>query len=562
MKTKRKKTPEQTTRPPLTYDEKIWLFAALIRKQSLLERARELLKPEHFAEHEHWLRLIWTIADQHYEQFDATIEKGLLVTKINAVLSTSAEEDLPEGDEEHLDEFLQIAFDLSLNDLPENVAVELLRRYLEDQLCRHSREALSLPHTPLSLSSVFTELADAAASFSNLSASSLDQPFADGWDEVTRIGERRPTGISFLDYFLDGGQVRGESYGLLGPYGGGKSTIGLMISIEEARREFSRWKQSDFSGVPGRSYVFNYEEPLDQIRAKALSYLAFIPRKRVEEAMRTRNYNIFSAEAGEYGLSERTRFDWAKKVLNNCWRLVDMTGSDSNHPGRGTGLVDEIASIIRHDLSFSGGSRCLSVVVDYALAAIDAHLSSQGLDTSELRHYVNRFPLRMKRKIGKPFDCPTWSLHQLNTTANTFRPGQLPRHTDASEGRAFAENCDFCFIIGLPTRDGRSAFGCTKHRRAREMPPVVVSMRGETARVVDDRDNWSLDEHRMQIVPREEFESSYTSAGDSEVPAPSRGRNNNGSTSAVRPSSGSEQRRRVLRSTASVNGSGRNRDHE
>ena len=360
-----------------------------------------------------------------------------------------------------------------------------------------------MPSSPISLLSFLSERAEKAATVSTMATTAIDEPFAEGWDASATVGDRISTGVSFFDHLLDGGQVVGETYGLLGPYGGGKSTMGRMLSVRAAERSYVDWEAGGCVGTPARAYHFNYEDRIEQVRSRALSYLSGIPVKTIEAAMQTRNYREFgdTPQTGGSGRTTQQSFDRALTVLNACWRPVDMTGSDKRNPGRGSGLVDEAAMIIRSDIE-RVGCKVSIVVVDYVLAAINTHLGAAGKDFSELRHYVNRWPLNMQRKIGGPFECPVWSLHQLSTAANAARAGFMPKATDASEGRAFAENCDFCFVITTANRSGNAAIAAPKHRRTGDLGPVVVQLRGDNARVDDMSEHWTLDEASGTICER------------------------------------------------------------
>jgi hypothetical protein len=92
-------------------------------------------------------------------------------------------------------------------------------------------------------------------------------------------------------------------------------------------------------------------------------------------------------------------------------------------------------------------------------------------------------------KICKPFKCHAWILHQLSGSANAMlSPTKTLHHTDAKGSKSFAENLDFCFVIGNLNNDAMGQIACTKYRRFRKLPGSVIQVDGEfnTVRAMDN----------------------------------------------------------------------------
>jgi hypothetical protein len=134
----------------------------------------------------------------------------------------------------------------------------------------------------------------------------LKLPFAEGWDVATNIGTRIPTGLSFIDCYINGGAAPGESYSILGAFGAGKTTLGVMITTTSARLNYEAWVQGGRQGVPARAFHFYYEDPTDDILLLALSYMAAIPKDRMELLIRARDPSLYST-AGNYQQYELDR---------------------------------------------------------------------------------------------------------------------------------------------------------------------------------------------------------------------------------------------------------------
>jgi len=84
-----------------------------------------------------------------------------------------------------------------------------------------------------------------------------------------------------------------------------------------------------------------------------------------------------------------------------------------------------------------------------------------------------------------PFNCPTWIMHQTNTDAQARAAGMLPKSTDAAEGRNFAENLNFVFMLGSVAENQTCGLVVNKQRRAARKPPKVLLIDGSFATVTD-----------------------------------------------------------------------------
>lgn len=521
-KKRRRREVVEDRRPPIAGQQLDYLFAAVVRDPVVFEQAHYQISEEYFhAETENWLRLIWEETLAYYGDHEALPDFNTLGTMLSGRLENDGT--ISDQDEERLNEFMSLAFapDLELN---RSYAISLLKQFLQDRLSRGVSDRLT-GHTLRSVHSVLSEVAEKAAAIQALDAAGLTQPFDEGWDaeEEESAIEQLTTGYQFLDRYMDGGPRRTESLGLLGPFGGGKTTLGVMLSVAAARRAYREWIDNGRNGSPKRVYHFSYEAPVAELRLRSLACAAQIRLSRLTPIIRTRNYAAFSTrnnlrdeerlryrellQQGQRPPGERERFDQVKEILNACWRPVDMRPVPENH-GRGDGMVDEIAALIQSDLLRGESGGVELVIVDYAQAAIERYLEATGADHGELRHLVSRFPFRMKNKVGVPFNTPTWTLHQLNTESNALMPGRAPKMTSAAEGRAFPENCDFCFMIGTADSEGRALFTCRKHRRtAPGQGDSILRLDGDMATFVDETHAYQADTHSGRIIERRESSS-------------------------------------------------------
>jgi hypothetical protein len=95
---------------------------------------------------------------------------------------------IPAGDEKKISKFLVHAFHMQDEDMPLQPVMRVMQRFLEDRLVDKAHESFSSAQTPLSLTRVFAQMSEQASSLANLSAGSLAEPFAPGWDAGTPKG--------------------------------------------------------------------------------------------------------------------------------------------------------------------------------------------------------------------------------------------------------------------------------------------------------------------------------------------------------------------------------------
>jgi RecA/RadA recombinase len=352
----------------------------------------------------------------------------------------------------------------------------------------------------------------------------LDVPFPTGWEEQGPQVVKRKTGIDYMDYMLNGGKGRKEVYGLLGPSGSCKTTLAVQYAVLQAQQDRVEWhaqvKKGEKAELP-ITYYFFYEATIEEFRVRALSCHGQINRTALEtgeyDKLSTRDtlkpYErrrwAVNLKRGNKVMSESERFKRAQKILNLNLRLVDMTGNDEKNPGRGWGMVDEIAQIIQMDLDQRRhrGQACRigSVIIDYAGAAVKRFLDHEGKDyQSNIRHYIGSFGMQCKNKLANAFDCDVLVLHQFSGKANSMAPGMLPASTDAAEAKNWRENIDFSILVGNPNNDHFAVFGRDKARRAARVANIVVKINGDLSRV-DWAKDFAVDPVRKMIVNKREL---------------------------------------------------------
>jgi hypothetical protein len=154
---KKKSYRQPTHRPLLTDHEKNWAFCVAIRDESVFSEAKLLVKDEHFSESESALALVWRVVAQFHAEAGKLPSSKIIITRCNAELKLNPS-CLAPGAEKDVNTILGIAFGMEEEDLHPQVALDTIRKFLEDRLVFQSQEILSTPQTPLSLVETFGDM--------------------------------------------------------------------------------------------------------------------------------------------------------------------------------------------------------------------------------------------------------------------------------------------------------------------------------------------------------------------------------------------------------------------
>jgi hypothetical protein len=255
---------------------------------------------------------------------------------------------------------------------------------------------------------------------------------------------------------------------------------------------------------------------------RLISYAAQISRYRLEAmASSGQGLDFFSNDAahplpyeqkrfasqiasGNF-VPERQRIDAVIPYLNKHLVCLDLSGSDSKHPGAGTGGVDEVVRRIRQEIRNRGGEDKVKVrTITFDYLGIAADRDTTPMVGGKKRPDDAKLYQETLQKIGtticRPFKCHAWVFHQLAGAANkSSRTGiKLYDHTDAKGSKSVAENADFSLVINPPNGNNMCTISCTKRRRERPIEPRIILIEGEFNTVVKPV-GFRLDKHNRII---------------------------------------------------------------
>lgn len=335
------------------------------------------------------------------------------------------------------------------------------------------------------------------------------------------------TGLSFFDKFMDGGASGDEVYGLMAPYGTCKTTLGVMLWCKAAEQAFQATLENEEDSRIGLSILVTYEAAKNpEILHRALMYTATVSRNSLTkmglDGLSALSNNpevplpyekIKFAQQISDGLfiPELTRVQQKVNWLNKHTLCLDFSGADTKYPGAGNGGIDEIVERINNELTIRGKNHYVkNVIIDYLGLMVDRDNTKvrNGKPQAEDHKTYQQAGGEISQKIAKQFECHVWVLHQLSGAANAYlSPTKILHHTDAKGSKSFAENLDFCFVIGNLNNESMGQLACTKHRRFRKIPATVIRVDGEF-NSVSSLDNYFID-NKGQILDK----STVTAAG-------------------------------------------------
>jgi hypothetical protein len=294
-----------------------------------------------------------------------------------------------------------------------------------------------------------------------------------------------PTGVQILDDRMQGGCALTEICTVLGPTGGGKTTLCMQLICAYAKTQWLKEKKGEGRGK--LAVFISYEAQKKELLVRSICCAARIQRTRLE-AIRDWNNELARDRMpyeqhveGDHFQCEYDRYKFAYKWLNEYTYFADFTGHrDGDNPPRGADGIPEIKNelLIRRD-SFD---RPIGLVVsDWAGVAVQRNLIKEKKEVANnltvvLGQYVDEF----KNSIAHEFEAPCWITHQLKGQANNRAPTANLNHADAQWCSTFAQHSDFNFIIGNEDKPTHTCqFKASKTRRGREGSSTICYINGE-----------------------------------------------------------------------------------
>jgi len=469
--------------------------------------AKRQLQGNYFRDDEAILRVVWLAIDVSWQQFhgvtyetlDSLVRQEVMVN--NMVLM-----------QHHIDGLFEKSADgllysianptLVVTGANAELARNILRRFVIARgvftPVRRIMQTAGPQQVPTDLYNILTSATRVHTQASVLSSLPVVDMAPEYGATMQTQRELTPTGVPFIDSAI-GGQRGGEVGGILGPTGGGKTTFGVHMAVAHANL---CWYQGQSAGVRPKCVVYvTAEESAAFLRPRVWSAFFRIQRDRAAAPdpfsnMTTQN-NLLQYERDDQAgqqriLSERERYELRRPILNDCFAVLDLSGS-AEFPHAGTGYVDEIEAHITRLIDSRQDQEIAMVVIDYAGLVVHRHMEFNSMDEKQRTPLLKYFADNCRQKIAERFMCPVWVLHQLNGAVGNKRAATRMTHTDAADSKSFAENMTVCGVLG--TADVNN--GCrllnwskTRNRENNRITPSTLKIHHDFSLMVDVSDQY------------------------------------------------------------------------
>jgi len=490
-----------------------WMLICAAHCPQFLQEMRALVQPHHFT-HEPPLKLLYIVLCASVDRYD-----GVTWETLASLASQELENDPTYGftqqqmeilyrqDENGL--FYQVVNPgVEFNSVNEALGRELLEKFVNERTVvdplRRVMNPSNTPGVPSEIGAFLEVISKQRDRLSTLKAIPEVDIAPEFGTQIEQASVFLKTGVDFIDTPLEG-QRPGDCNGLLGPTGGGKTTLGVQMAVAAAKQAWTEAQELD--EAPALSVYFSYEESGLKIRPRIWSDFFDIDRAKLEtmadwgELTTQENlapYERAMQQNQDDILSEADRYRLHHQQLKDCLKLVDMSGSD-DFPNAGNGFVPEIVAY----LSRYEPRRIRSVFIDYAGLVCERWMQAQGMDESSYRNLLKTFGDRCRLEISSRFNCTTWVIHQLKGDAGNASPFKLMKHTDAAESRDFAVNMAACLCLG----NADAATGCrlmnfskVRYRPNEEAPPATLKIHSNFSRMEDVSTIYTADEMNRQFM--------------------------------------------------------------
>lgn len=264
-----------------------------------------------------------------------------------------------------------------------------------------------------------------------------------------------PTGVAWIDQYIGGLRPR-DMIGLLAPFGGGKTTMGISAGVRIAEN-YALTNQNKIV-----VYVC-FEDGAEKMRHLCWSAAAQIERKLFDmkdvdddigkfwaafsDAKNLKDYEFALPinQNGKVLLGERERWESIAHWYNKHFVFLDFAHS-SGSTARGDGGPVELAEVLKR-LAEEMGVEIGVVIIDYAGRMIDRMIGITAQD--QLWRYIKLLPDELRRHIADEFDCTLFISHQLAAgDIKSYPSSRYSHHHDSQGGKSFAENLHACCCIG------------------------------------------------------------------------------------------------------------------
>ena len=469
---------------PLTYPDVAAMLRGLLRYDRLFSEAyRAGLRPEHFAHDpgEKAYEIIYTSMCTLKTEHGA-LTKSMLIHHIaslivgNHVQLTESETTFILGDGGDTHGFIDEALDSPALP-PEQEAAEkhhveaILRRFLNTRLIKHSLQSVlnrSIDSAPQDIANLLESFCRQSNRIKHVGEALDNAAALPSFGAPIKLPPPpEPTGVAWIDQYI-GGLRPCDLLGLLAPFGGGKTTMGISAAVRIAEN-YALTNQNKIA-----VYVC-FEDGAEKMRHLCWSAAAQIERKLFDmkdvaddigrfwasfstaTTLKDYEFALPINQNGKIFQGERERWEGISDWYNKHFVFLDFAHSEGMS-ARGNGGPVELSEVLKR-IAEERKCEIGLVVVDYAGRMIDRMIGITAQD--QLWRYIKLLPDELRRHVADEFNCAIILAHQLAAgDIKSYPPSRYSHHHDSQGGKSFAENLHACCCLGLRDIDTKV---CTLH---------------------------------------------------------------------------------------------------
>ena len=308
-----------------------------------------------------------------------------------------------------------------------------------------------------------------------------------------------PTGIDWIDYLSGGGHCEGETIGVLGPTGGGKTLTATSMIIARCKRESHTLLVTCEQNVAGDVSTRLYTRLLDDMNGDLLRDYKDPLHPDLEGARVDvsffRKYPYRS-----WPKVVKDRYQELKAKYSKYLHVVDFSAEIDLTDPKPQGMQGVKDIDLTLDTLEKQGKHVEFLLVDWLWPAVDRWFSYGNVTKRFSNRLEAAFQYIMELKqITTKRKTVTFLFHQLDTAHTRASAQTQPNCADAWNIKSFAMMLSHCYVIG--NRDKESQVMWLGNDKARtNLPQYILGKMDGAMGVIERTDGYELS--RGRFVPK------------------------------------------------------------